>query len=92
MREAHRGGRQGRGLVAKRFNALSRGDWGTLVDLWEKDKRAAKMKTDQPRQQREKSDRSEQQSIKAERELEATERRCFTRLWWPKARVLGGAG
>ena len=64
LREAHRGGRQGRGLVAKRFNALSRGDWGTLVELWEKDKRAANMRGEQPRQARENSEHFEQQRIK----------------------------
>ena len=42
LREVQRGGRQCRGLVAKRFNCLSQGDWGTLVELWERDKRADK--------------------------------------------------
>ena len=38
LRKPPRGGRRGRGEVAKRFNVLGTGDWGTLVELWEKDK------------------------------------------------------
>ena len=34
---ARRGGRAGRGEVAKRFNCLSTEDWGKLIDLWEED-------------------------------------------------------
>ena len=60
LREAKRGGRQGRGLVAKWFNTLSRGDWGTLVELWERDKRAAEMRGHQPRQQRPDSEQQQQ--------------------------------
>ena len=37
LRKHHRGGRGGRNAVAARFNALTMGDWGTLVDLLERD-------------------------------------------------------
>ena len=37
LRRPSRGGRAGRQQVAKRFACLSRGDWGSLIDLWEKD-------------------------------------------------------
>ena len=40
LRKPFRGGREGRNMVAKRFNAISNGDWGKLVELWEKDKKA----------------------------------------------------
>ena len=33
-----RGGRAGRGQVARRFNAISRGDWGAVVEFWRADK------------------------------------------------------
>ena len=40
LRQARGGGRQGRGAVTMRFNALSvDGNWGLLVTLWEKDMR-----------------------------------------------------
>ena len=39
LRRPSRGGRAGRQQVAKRFGCLSRGDWGGLIDLWEKDRR-----------------------------------------------------
>ena len=38
LRRPTRGGRVGRKEVAKRFNCLTRGDWGSLIELWEKDK------------------------------------------------------
>ena len=38
LRKASRGGRAGRGQVARRFNALVRGDWGAVVVFWLKDK------------------------------------------------------
>lgn len=37
LRKPSRGGRSGRGLVAKRFNAVVVEDWGKLVTLWQKD-------------------------------------------------------
>ena len=37
LRIARRGGRAGRGEVAKRFNCLLTEDWGKLIDLWEED-------------------------------------------------------
>ena len=39
LRKPRRGGKAGRGLVAQRFNSLARGDWGKLVELWERDMR-----------------------------------------------------
>ena len=39
LRRPNRGGRAGRQQVAKRFACLSRGDWGGLIDLWEKDRK-----------------------------------------------------
>ena len=39
LRRPTRGGRAGRQQVAKRFGCLSRGDWGGLIDLWEKDRK-----------------------------------------------------
>ena len=38
LRKPARGGRAGRKEVARRFNYLTRGDWGTIVEIWEKDK------------------------------------------------------
>ena len=38
LRRPTRGGRAGRKEVAARFNAVTREDWGTLVELWERDK------------------------------------------------------
>ena len=38
LRRPSRGGRVGRKEVAKRFSCLTRGDWGSLVELWERDK------------------------------------------------------
>ena len=37
LRKPSRGGRSGRGLVAKRFNAVVVEDWGKLIMLWQKD-------------------------------------------------------
>ena len=37
LRKPSRGGRAGRGLVAKRFNALVVQDWGVLVTMWQED-------------------------------------------------------
>ena len=37
LRKPSRGGKSGRGLVAKRFNAVVVEDWGKLVMLWQKD-------------------------------------------------------
>ena len=37
LRKPSRGGKGGRGLVAKRFNALVVQDWGKLVTLWQED-------------------------------------------------------
>ena len=64
LREAQRGGRQGRGLVAKRFNTVSRGDWGTLVELWERDRRAAITRGEQTRNNREESVQAELHRVK----------------------------
>ena len=38
LRRPTRGGQVGRKEVASRFNAVTREDWGTLVELWERDK------------------------------------------------------
>ena len=38
LRKPCRGGRAGRGQVARRFNTLSQGDWGGLVEIWERDR------------------------------------------------------
>ena len=38
LRCPSRGGRVGRKEVARRFNSITRGDWGFLVEVWEKDK------------------------------------------------------
>ena len=38
LRKPARGGRAGRKEVARRFNYLARGDWGTIIEMWEKDK------------------------------------------------------
>ena len=38
LRQSKRGGRSGRGLVARRFNALATGQWGQLVQWWEEDR------------------------------------------------------
>ena len=37
LRTAKRGGKAGKGLLAKRFNCLVRGDWGSLLVLLESD-------------------------------------------------------
>ena len=37
LRTAKRGGKAGKGLLAKRFNCLARGDWGGLLSLLESD-------------------------------------------------------
>ena len=38
LRTAPKGGQAGRGLVASRFNALTKDDWGSVFRLWEKDR------------------------------------------------------
>ena len=38
LRRPTRGGRFGRNEVASRFNAVTREDWGALVEMWERDK------------------------------------------------------
>ena len=38
LRRPTRGGRAGRKEVAKRFNHLAQGDWGSVFEQWEKDK------------------------------------------------------
>ena len=38
LRRPTRGGRAGRKEVARRFNSVALGDWGGVVELWEKDK------------------------------------------------------
>ena len=38
LRRPTRGGRAGRKEVARRFNFVALGDWGGVVELWEKDK------------------------------------------------------
>ena len=38
LRKPVRGGRAGRQMIAKRFNCIVKGDWGSLIDLWESDK------------------------------------------------------
>ena len=44
LRQSKRGGRQGRGEVAMRFNAVSVDrNWGLLVSLWERDMRKLKL-------------------------------------------------
>ena len=37
LRKPSRGGKSGRGLIVKRFNAVVVEDWGKLVTLWQKD-------------------------------------------------------
>ena len=37
LRKAGRGGKAGRGQVARRFNTLAKEDWGGLVEIWERD-------------------------------------------------------
>ena len=44
-------GRAGRGQVAKRFAALQRGDWGYLVDQWEKEYNARQQRGERVRRQ-----------------------------------------
>ena len=50
LRRPTRGGRAGRNEVASRFNAVTRQDWGTLVEFWEKDK--AKVSASRERRRR----------------------------------------
>ena len=38
LRKNPRGGKAGRGQTARRFNTLAQGDWGGLVEIWEKDR------------------------------------------------------
>ena len=38
LRSPYRGGRAGRKEVAKWFNCIVKGNWGAVVELWEKDK------------------------------------------------------
>ena len=38
LRRPTRGGLAGRKEVARRFNYLARGDWGSVLEMWEKDK------------------------------------------------------
>ena len=38
LRRPNRGGRVGRKQTASRFNCITRGDWGTIIEMWEKDK------------------------------------------------------
>ena len=42
LRQAKRGGKSGRNLVAQRFNSLVEGNWGRLVTLWESDRKFAR--------------------------------------------------
>ena len=40
LRRPRRGGRAGRKEVARRFTCITRGDWGAVVEMWERDKQA----------------------------------------------------
>ena len=68
LRRPTRGGRAGRNEVASRFNAVTRQDWGTLVEFWEKDK----AKVSASRERRRKRRRNEPESG---REAEQEKRR-----------------
>ena len=47
LRKPVRGGRAGRSLVATRFNNLSQGIWGFLVNKWEEEKHSNESETGQ---------------------------------------------
>ena len=51
LRTPRRGSRAGRGAIAKRFNALVKGDWGSLVTMWISDV-AREREREQRRQER----------------------------------------
>ena len=44
LRMAPKGGAAGRSLVASRFNALTRGDWGAVFQQWNRDRERAREK------------------------------------------------
>ena len=59
-RKPKRGGKGGRGLVAKRFNCLARDkDWGELVRLWEVDTRLERERRGRRREERETTEEEE---------------------------------
>ena len=51
-RQAGRGGRAGVGQVRKRFDCVVRGDYGTLVELWQKDHESAEARSSRRAQSR----------------------------------------
>jgi hypothetical protein len=50
FRQGRRGGKAGKGLIARRMNLLVRGDWGGLLTLLDQDCRRAKMEIQRQRQ------------------------------------------
>ena len=66
LRKGNRGGKAGRGQVARRFNTLGKGDWGGLVEMWEKDKQRQKKKREGRGLAREKTDAEQLEKRKRE--------------------------
>ena len=63
LRQVRGGGRQGRGAVAMRFNAIAvEGNWGLLVTLWEKDMRKKREEDERERPRKVRSPEEEQES------------------------------
>ena len=38
LRKANRGGKAEKGQIARRFNTPGKGNWGGLVEIWDRDK------------------------------------------------------
>ena len=69
LRRPHRGGKAGRGLVALRFNALARGDWGFLVETYEEDLSKLRLLRSQRRVRREESEMEHLARLKRQSEV-----------------------
>ena len=66
LRKPRRGGKSGRGDVARRFNCLARNqDWGALLSLWEKDRR--QMREEEGQESRGRKKETEEQVVNRKR-------------------------
>ena len=61
-----RSGKIGRAQVAYRYNCLTSGDWGALVELWERD---TERESRRPRRRKERSEQEEQEMIRLRKDV-----------------------
>ena len=67
LRKPCRGGRAGRGQIARQFNTLSQGDWGGVIKIWERDRERERREMEQRTERAKPS--NEEQAVKLTREV-----------------------